>query len=122
MSKHVTYRGVTIDMDSLRRENEKTPAIGNMKVNAKGDQLAQGGAVAKTAEQLARENHRVQSAIVATGLKGAQPDTSGINLNAQATGKSIKTNPVQPKSVTKTKEIELPSGDIIIEDDNESTT
>ena len=37
MSKHVSYRGVTIDMDSIRCENEKTTAIGNMKVNAKGD-------------------------------------------------------------------------------------
>ena len=120
MSRHVTYRGITIDMDSLRRENEKTPAIGNMKVNARGDQLAQGGAIAKTAEQIARENHRVQSAIVATGLKGAQPDTTGINLNAQATGKVIKTNPTQSKPAVKTKETELPSGDIIVEDDNES--
>ena len=121
MSRHVTYRCVTIDMYSLRRENEKTPAIGNMKVNARGDQIAQGGGIAKTAEQIARENHRVQSAVVATGLKGAQPDTTGINLNAaQATGKVIKTNPPQPKPAVKTKETELPSGDIIVEDDNES--
>lgn len=117
MSRHVTYRGATIDMDSFRRENEKTPAIGNMKVNARGDQIAKGGTIAKTADQIARENHRVQSAIVATGLKGPQPDTTGINLNAHATEKVVKTNTLQTNTVKKTKETELPSGDIIVEDD-----
>lgn len=120
MSKHVTYRGTTIDMESMRRENEKTTAIGNMKVNARGDKISQGGVVSKTADQIARENHRVQSVIVKTGLKGAQPDTTGINLNAQQPqAKTIKTN-TPPQKPTTPKEVELPSGDIIIEDDNES--
>lgn len=110
MSRHVSYRGTTIDMDSLRRENEKTPAIGNMKVNAKGDQI-KGGMVTKTADQIARENHRVQSVVVNTGLKGKQPTASGITIDAPE--KPVRT-PVKP---TKTKEIELPSGDIIIEGD-----
>jgi hypothetical protein len=109
MSKHVSYRGVTMDMDSLRRENEKTPAIGNMRVNAKGDQI-KGGMVTKTADQIARENHRVQSAVVNTGLKGKPPTATGITIDAP---KPTKT----PVKATKSKEIELPSGDIIIEGD-----
>ena len=63
MAKHTSYRGSTIDMDSMRRENEKVPAIGNMSVNAKGDKIS-GGVVTKTASQIARENHRVQTTIV----------------------------------------------------------
>lgn len=106
MSKHVSYRGVTIDMDSIRRENEKTTAIGNMKVNAKGDQI-KGGKVTKTADQIARENHRVQTAIVNKGLKGPVP-TPPANL--------IENKPKEKKA-PKTKETELPSGDIIIEED-----
>jgi hypothetical protein len=106
-------------MESMRRENEKTTAIGNMKVNARGDKISNGGIVTKSADQIARENHRVQSVIVKTGLKGAQPDATGINLNAQQPqAKAIKTNPSAP-AVT-SKEIELPSGDIILEDDKES--
>jgi len=108
MAKHVTYRGVTIDMDSLRRENEKTVAIGNMKVNAKGDQINR-GMVTKTADEIARENHRIKSAIVNTGLKGPVPATPEIKPQ-------VKTNPV-PVKETKKKETELPSGDIIIEED-----
>mgnify|MGYP006898466503 CR=1 FL=1 len=111
MSKHVSYRGVTIDMDSLRRENEKVPAIGNMKVNAKGDQIAR-GIVTKTADQIARENHRVKSTIVKTGLKGPMP--SSPELPVQATN-----NAPAKEKVVKTKEVELPSGDIIIESDQD---
>lgn len=97
-----------MDMDAMRRENEKVPAIGNMKVNAKGDQI-RGGQVTKTADQIARENHRVQSAIVNTGLKGPVPAT----VEAKIETKKPKAKP------TKTKEVELPSGDIVIEEDKE---
>ena len=107
MSKHVTYRGVTIDMDSMRRENEKTPAIGNMKVNARGDQIDR-GVITKTADQIARENHRVQTAVVNSGLKGKQPDATGISIDSPKAK--------QPKVESrKMVEKELPSGDIIIE-------
>ena len=110
MSRHVTYRGVTMDMDSLRRENEKTPAIGNMKVNAKGDQINR-GVVTKTADQIARENHRIQTTVVSTGLKGKQPDATGISVEPT----KVKTPKVEPR---KAVERELPSGDIIIEGDS----
>ena len=117
MSRHVSYRGVTIDMDSLRRENEKVPAIGNMKVNAKGDQINR-GVVTKTADQIARENHRVQSAVVNTGLKGKQPDTTGISVEpGKPEGKPV-TKPVKASAEKKVVERELPSGDIIIESEN----
>jgi hypothetical protein len=111
MSKHVTYRGITIDMEAMARENEKTVALGNMKVNAKGDQLGRGGQVTRTADQIARENHRVQTAVVNTGLKGKVPSADGITID---TPKPAKAKPVQP-TVTKPKETELPNGDIIAE-------
>jgi len=112
MSRHVTYRGVTIDMEALTRENAKTVAIGNMKVNAKGDQLGRNGEVTKTADQIAREKHRVQSAVVHTGLKGKQPQVENVSIDPPAKA--------APKVEKKTKEVELPSGDIVIENDNGS--
>ncbi len=113
MSRHTTYRGATIDMDTMRRENEKTPALGNMSVNAKGDKIGRGGIVTKTADQLARENHRIQSTVVQTGLKGPVADsTTDIDLQ--------KISPVKA-NVKKPKEKELPSGDIMIEDDNDES-
>lgn len=108
MNRHVSYKGTTIDMEALARENEKVPAIGNMQVNARGDQI-KGGVVTKTADQIARENHRVQSVVVSGSLKDVVPVAADII-------------PEQVKTKTKKaeKETELPSGDIIVdsEDDN----
>jgi hypothetical protein len=119
MSRHVSYRGVTIDMDSLRRENEKVPAIGNMKVNAKGDQINR-GTITKTADQIARENHRVQSAVVNTGLKGRQPETAGISVEpGKPEGKPV--TKVKATVEKKVVERELPSGDIIIESEKDES-
>ena len=36
-------QGKTVDMDLLRQKNELTPAVGNAKVNARGDELGSGG-------------------------------------------------------------------------------
>lgn len=112
MSRHVTYRGATLDMDSIRRENEKVPAMGNMKVNAKGDQV-RGGTVTKTADQIARENHRVKTTVVSSSLKGPVDELPGVSIEEPK--KPVKAT---VKAAVKTKEVELPSGDIAIEEDN----
>jgi hypothetical protein len=110
MARHVSYRGVTIDMDSLRRENEKVPAIGNMSVNSKGDRI-KGATIVKTSDQIARENHKLKSMVVNTGLKGPLPES---NVNQQDQKKISQ--PIK-SAAKKVKETELPSGDIIIGDD-----
>jgi hypothetical protein len=97
-------------MDAMRRENEKTVAVGNMKVNAKGDLLDSNGKIARTADDIAREKGRVQSVIVNSGLKGPAP--APINTVEQ------KPKEVKKKTI---KEIELPSGDIVMEDNNEQS-
>jgi len=109
-------------MDSLSRENEKVPAIGNMRVNAKGDQIS-GGKVTKTADQIARENHRVQSAVVNTGLKGKQPVAPTPVLEApKATPIQTKPAPsavaAPARAAPKMVERELPNGDIVMEEDS----
>lgn len=110
MSKHVTYRGATIDMEAMVRENAKTPAIGNMKVNARGDEINH-GQITRTADQIARDNHRVQSVTVNTGLKGKVPE-SVTGLDAPKPTKVAKPSN-DPKPVV--KETELPNGDISID-------
>ena len=47
-----TMQGKSIDMDLLRQKNELTPAVGNAKVNARGDELGPGGKIIKTREQI----------------------------------------------------------------------
>jgi len=47
-----TMNGRSVDMDKLRSQNELTPAVGNMKVNARGDELGAGGKITRTREQI----------------------------------------------------------------------
>jgi len=53
--------GKLIDIDNLRLMNEKTIAVGNMKVNARGDQLGQGGQVIQTRNQVMNQQYKIHS-------------------------------------------------------------
>jgi hypothetical protein len=39
---YTSVRGKEIDMEKLSLRNEKTPAVGNVRVNARGDELGPG--------------------------------------------------------------------------------
>lgn len=62
-SQHRTARGIPVDMDRLRLQNETAIAVGNMKVNARGDQLGPGGKVIKTRAQVLAEKNKLHGAI-----------------------------------------------------------
>lgn len=51
-------QGREVDMEKIRLQNELVPALGNMKVNARGDQLGPGGKILKTREQIVDEQYR----------------------------------------------------------------
>lgn len=53
--QHRTMQGKAIDLDMLRKRNELTPAVGNMKVNARGDELGPGGKIVRSREDILRE-------------------------------------------------------------------
>jgi len=103
--KNISYRGVQIDMDAMRRENENSTAIGNMGVNARGDKI-KGNDVVLTADDFARMNHRNPVSVKTTGLKGEMPKETPFEDKTKST-KNTKTPPK--------KEKETPDGDIIIE-------
>ncbi len=54
--KHVTYRGQHVDMELLRFKNQHQIAVGNLKMNARGDILGKGGIIVKTREELLQES------------------------------------------------------------------
>jgi hypothetical protein len=62
-TNHRTARGIPVDMDRLRLANEKTIAVGNMKVNARGDQLGPGGKIIKTRAQVLAEKNKLHGAL-----------------------------------------------------------
>jgi hypothetical protein len=49
---HRTMLGKEIDMDKLLARNETMPAIGNIKVNARGDELGPNGQIIRKREDI----------------------------------------------------------------------
>lgn len=49
---YTSMRGKAVDMEKLNLQNELLPAVGNMKVNARGDELGKGGKIVKTREDI----------------------------------------------------------------------
>jgi hypothetical protein len=72
MARHFTALGEQIDMAALAAKNAKTPALGNAKMNARGDILGNNGVVLKTQEQIEAEWKRNREAREAS--VGISPD------------------------------------------------
>lgn len=50
-----SMRGRVIDLDKLRKRNELTLAVGNVKMNARGDEIGPGGKIIKKREEIIKE-------------------------------------------------------------------
>lgn len=69
-----SMRGKEVDMEKLNLKNETLPAVGNMKVNARGDEIGKGGKVIRTREQVLQDYYKanpraVKEEIVSRGKK-----------------------------------------------------
>ncbi len=53
-----TMQGREVDMDQLLQKNETIPAVGNVRMNARGDELGQGGKVVKTREEIVSQYYK----------------------------------------------------------------
>ena len=58
---YTSMRGKEIDMEKMALKHEMTPAVGNMRVNARGDLLGPGGQIVKTKEQIIDEYYKNQT-------------------------------------------------------------
>ncbi len=69
-----TMRGKKVNMDTLRIKHEKSIAIGNMNVNAGGDQLGPGGVIIKDRNERIREENKLHTMVPskASGIKNKQ--------------------------------------------------
>lgn len=67
--KYRTARGVTVDMGAMLSNNERVPALGNMNVNARGDEILSDGTIVKSRDQIMREYHNLSTMV---------PEDSGI--------------------------------------------
>ena len=93
-----TMQGRMVDIEKLRAANESIPAVGNMKVNARGDQLGAGGQVVTPKETIMRKYYEQPKGMVDDTPSRAKP-TPASRTAPQQTVQKI--TPVAPKPVTK---------------------
>lgn len=62
--QYKTMQGKVVDMDLLRKRNELTPAVGNARVNARGDELGPGGKIIRKKEDIVKEYYQSENAAV----------------------------------------------------------
>ena len=57
---HRTMQGKAIDMAALVARNETMPAIGNVRMNARGDEIGPGGQVIRKREDIVDQHYNQQ--------------------------------------------------------------
>lgn len=60
---YTTAQGKQVDIESLRVANEESIAVGNMKVNARGDKLGAGGRVVETRNQTQDQYYKLNTPV-----------------------------------------------------------
>jgi hypothetical protein len=65
MPSYRTMRGKEVDMDKLLEKNQLMPAVGNAKMNARGDELGAGGKIVKKREDTVNEYYENNPAAIA---------------------------------------------------------
>lgn len=95
---HTTMRGKVIDMDLLRKKNELTPAVGNARVNARGDEIGAGGRIVRKREDIIKEYYE-NSPNAVKADKTFQTITQQPPIEPKKTESTIK-----PKNTKKTIE------------------
>ena len=80
---HYSYRGQPVDMDALAKKFEKEIALGNARMNAKGDIVGKGGKIIKTREQQLAE-YKEANAPIKIGKVNISNEEIALNDVAEA--------------------------------------
>jgi hypothetical protein len=113
MVQRRTNKGQVIDMDALTIKGEHEVALGNMRVNAKGDKLGDGGKVVQAKEEVAREYYanNPKAVVQSVSIKDAVDRSPIVDEASKIVKPSVKKTKVK-----KTKEVKHKDGDIEIQE------
>lgn len=92
-----TAQGVSVDIDQLRLLNEGVIAVGNMKVNARGDEVNNDGSVAQNRNDIMRNNYRINVPLVGGSSNTSKPTTTEPKSRASKVTADPKDTPVVEK-------------------------
>ena len=116
MAKYRTALGKVVDMSILSAKNEKTRAVGNMRVNARGDTIDASGNIIKPA------TNKVNEAYSKTvGNRAAQPVRKAPRAGDQSPRTSnkpqVKPQPIQSGGVNQQIPEPLTASEMELEED-----
>jgi len=101
MQNRRVYRsalGKMVDMDAMLSMNEEQIAVGNMKVNARGDELGPGGIVLRTREEVMEDYYKTQKQqVVYTTERSAEADSG--HARAAAEGQNAQNDAMSLKDL-----------------------
>jgi hypothetical protein len=101
-----TMQGKSIDMDLLRQRNELTPAVGNVRVNARGDELGPGGKIIRKREEVLRDYYEENVPAVEfetpqpAPKQEAQPEQTSVEVEQPKSKTSVKAKAGKTKAET----------------------
>jgi hypothetical protein len=94
-----TMRGKVVDMDLLQQRNELTPAVGNARVNARGDELGPGGKIIRKKEQLLKDYYKAsapEAPVAAAPEETVRAPKAGVRSNTKTRAEQkTESTPVQ---------------------------
>jgi|TARA_B110000908_G_scaffold171700_1_gene235385 hypothetical protein len=123
--QHRSLRGKPVDMALLQKRNELTPAVGNARVNARGDELGPGGTIIRKREDIVDEHYQQAGQSVHSAPVNPVADTPVVAeatpVVEKATRKvKVKADPVAAELTSEEAEImaEADADDKWIEDES----
>ena len=118
--QHISMQGKAIDMDLLRQKNELTPAVGNVRVNARGDELGPSGKIIRKREEVMADYYRDHPDAVPDEIPGQGVEV--VEKEPTVVPKAKKPKATTKKATTKVEEetkVEEPvAQDDWVEDDD----
>jgi hypothetical protein len=94
-SAHRSMQGKEVDMHKLIMQNEMTVAVGNAKMNARGDELGAGGQVIRKREDVLKEYYQSHP--------NAAPDEVIAKAAAAPAPTAVIEQPVEETAIAKLK-------------------
>lgn len=79
-----TAQGKALNMDALRVQNEKEIAVGNMKINAGGDEIGPGGVIVRTRDQVMKEYYDTNAVYTKEKVEHQKDQPASRNQKAEA--------------------------------------
>lgn len=93
-----TARGKQVDLDLLISRNELTPAVGNVRVNARGDELGAGGKIIRKREDVLKDYYNAQP-----GMRSEVVVSENLTKAEQEEFEEMDAEPVVEKPAPKPK-------------------